>query len=87
MGGFAKNSEESYRFGIYEDVKTKDTTGAGDSFGSGFLAAFASGRSFRNSLIFGAANSTSVVQQIGAKKGILTGREKLHEMPIQKVKN
>ena len=33
MGGIATNGKESYRFGIYEDAKVKDTTGAGDAFG------------------------------------------------------
>lgn len=84
MGGLAINSDESIRFGIYEDVKVKDTTGAGDAFGSGFLAALASGKSFKNSILFGSANSTSVIQKVGAKKGILTGKEKLHQMPMQK---
>ena len=85
MGAIATNGEETYRFGIYEDVKVKDTTGAGDSFGSGFLAHFADGNSFKKSLIFGAANSTSVISKLGAKKGILDGSEDLHPMPIQKV--
>ena len=86
MGGIAANGTETYRFGIYGDVKVKDATGAGDAFGSGFLAAIASGKSFRQALIFAAANSTSVVSKLGANKGILTGREKLHPMPIQEVK-
>ncbi len=85
MGGIASNGEESYRFGIYEDVKLKDTTGAGDALGSGFLAHFAAGKSFKSSLIFASANSTAVVTKLGANKGILTGREKLHPMPIQKI--
>ena len=85
MGAIATNHEETYRFGIYEDVKIKDTTGAGDAFGSGFLAHYAAGYSFRQSLIFGAANSTSVVQKLGAKAGILTGQESLHPMPIQRL--
>ena len=76
---------ETYRFGIYEDLPVVDTTGAGDSFGSGFLAHLAAGHSFRESLIFGSANSTSVVNQLGAKRGILYGTEKLHPMPIQKL--
>lgn len=87
MGGIAGNREtsENYRFGIYEDVKMKDATGAGDAFGSGFLASFANGKSFRSSLIFAAANATSVVSKIGANRGILTGQEVLHPMPIQKL--
>ncbi len=83
MGGIATNGEKTYRFGIYEDVKIKDTTGAGDAFGSGFLAALSSGKSFRESLIFASANSTSVVQQRGAKNGIITLSASLHPMPIQ----
>lgn len=83
MGAIATNGKETYRFGIYEDVTVKDTTGAGDSFGSGFLAHLASGKSFKESLIFGAANSTSVVSKLGAKVGILDGETDLHPMPIQ----
>lgn len=86
MGAIATNGEESYRLGVYEHSKVKDTTGAGDAFGSGFLAHLAAGHSFRSSLIFAAANSASVVRQFGAKRGILTGRESLHPMPIQKIK-
>ncbi len=85
MGGIASNGKETYRFGVYEDIKIKDATGAGDAFGSGFLAHFAAHKSFRDSLIFGAANSTSVISRIGANKGILTGDETLHLMPIQKI--
>ena len=87
MGGIAGNREtgEIYRFGLYQDTKVKDATGAGDAFGSGFLASFINGKSFRRSLIFASANSTSVVQKIGANRGILTGKEELHLMPIQKL--
>lgn len=87
MGGIAscRESGETYRFGIYEDVKMRDATGAGDAFGSGFLAAYASGKSFRRSLVFASANSTAVVTKIGANAGVLTGNEELHPMPIQKI--
>ena len=84
-GAVATNGKESYRLGVYEDIPVKDTTGAGDSFGSGFLAHLADGHSFRSSLIFAAANSTSVVSKFGAKTGLLTGKEELHQMPIQKI--
>ena len=86
MGGIARSEKTTYRFGIYEDVPVKDTTGAGDAFGSGFLAHLADGNSFRDSLVFASANSTAVVAHFSAKKGLLTGSEKLHEMPIQEVK-
>lgn len=86
MGGIATDGEKTYRFGIYEDAKIKDTTGAGDAFGSGFLAAYANGDSFRTSLIFASANSTSVVQHRGAKNGLLSRDVSLHPMPIQLIK-
>lgn len=87
MGGCAKNreTEESYRFGIYEDRKIKDATGAGDAFGSGFLATYAAGKSFRQSLVFASANSTGVVSQIGSSTGALHEMTDLHPMPIQKI--
>ena len=82
----APASSKTYRFGIYEDVKIKDTTGAGDAFGSGFLASLAAGDSFRTALIFASANSTSVVQRRGAKSGLLGRDVELHPMPIQLIK-
>lgn len=85
MGGIASDRINTYRFGIYEDVKVKDTTGAGDAFGAGFLAHFAAGKPFRNSIIFASANATSVVSKIGANTGTLKGNETLHPMPIQKI--
>ena len=85
MGGIASNRVETYRFGIYEDLKVKDVTGAGDAFGAGFLAHLTAGKSFRTSLIFASANATSVVSKIGANAGVLKGNEPLHPMPIQKI--
>ncbi len=85
MGGIAGNGEEVYRFGIYEDVRVKDATGAGDAFGSGFLAAMASGKSFRQALTFASANATAVVASVGANKGVLCGGS-LHPMVMQKVR-
>ena len=63
----------------------KDATGAGDAFGSGFLASIAAGKSFRQALIFASANSTAVVSKLGANRGILTNDTVLHPMPIQKL--
>lgn len=68
--------------GMYEDVPVLDRTGAGDAFGSGFLSQFAQGKSLKDSIIFASANSTSVVQFIGAKEGILHTGVQLHDMPL-----
>ena len=86
QGAIATDQIEVYRVGIYEDTRVKDSTGAGDAFGSGFLAAYANGKSFKDSLIFASANSTSVVQKIGSKAGIINQNTKLHSMPIQEIR-
>lgn len=85
MGALATNSEETYRLGVYEQKILRDRTGAGDAFGSGFLAKWADGGSFEESLRFAAANASKVTQHYGAKAGIITSDESLHPMPIQKI--
>jgi ribokinase len=84
-GAVAFSEGCAYRIGLYEDPPAKDSTGAGDAFGSGFLAAYAAGKSFKDSLVFAAANSTSVIQYIGSKTGILTNHTKLHNMPMEEI--
>lgn len=69
--------------GMYEDVPVVDRTGAGDAFGSGFLSQWSRGSTLEEAIIFGSANSTSVVAQIGAKAGILHEGTQLHDMPVQ----
>jgi len=86
QGAIATDGKEVYRAGLYEDVKIKDSTGAGDAFGSGFLAAYADGKTFKDSLVFASANSTSVVQHVGSKDGILSKNTKLHNMPIEEIR-
>ena len=49
-----------------------DETGAGDSFGSAFVAALFHGLSLSDSLSWGIKNSASVVSALGAKPGLLT---------------
>jgi sugar/nucleoside kinase (ribokinase family) len=68
--------------GMYDDVPVVDRTGAGDAFGSGFISYYAQGKSLKDSIVFGSANSTSVVAKIGAKAGILDATTQLHAMPL-----
>jgi len=63
-----------YQAGVYQKVKVVDRTGAGDAFGSGFVAAIAQGAGIADALTLGSANATGVVQKHGAKEGILTTR-------------
>ena len=85
MGAIATDGQETYRLGVYEQKHLRDAAGAGDAFGSGFLAALADGEDFSDALQYAAANASSVTQRYGAEAGILTGDEKLHQMPIQKI--
>lgn len=62
----------------YPDPKPPiDRTGAGDAFSSTFTAALASGESIETALKWAPINSMSVVQEIGAQKGLLTKQELL----------
>lgn len=81
-GVVATDSKAIVEAGMYEDVPVVDRTGAGDAFGSGFLSAYAQGKSLKESIIFASANSTSVVQFVGAKEGILHKGVALHDMPL-----
>ena len=81
-GVVATDSKTIVEAGMYEDVPVIDRTGAGDAFGSGFLSAYAQGKSLKDSIIFASANSTSVVQFVGAKEGILHQGVQLHDMPL-----
>ncbi len=52
-------------------------TGAGDAFGSGSLSALIHGKTLEEALIWGTANSASVIGYMGPQKGLL----KVEEMP------
>lgn len=82
-GVVASDGKTIVKAGMYEDVKVVDRTGAGDAFASGFLSQWVQGKSLADSIVFGSANSTSVVTQIGAKAGILQKNVKLHNMPLE----
>lgn len=61
----------------YEGIKTTmvDSTGAGDAFGSGFVAALMSDQDVRGAIEWGRKQAANVVKFIGAKKGLLTLEE------------
>lgn len=82
-GSWASDGTTIYYHGMYEDVEVVDRTGAGDAFGSGFVAQIAAGQSLSDGLVFGSANSTSVVQYVGAKAGILRQDVTLKDSPVK----
>lgn len=81
-GVCASDGKTIVQAGMYEDVPVIDRTGAGDAFASGFLSQWLLGKSLKESIVFASANSTSVVSQIGAKKGILHAGVSLHDMEV-----
>ena len=84
-GVWAASDGKIIRAGMYEDVPSIDRTGAGDAFGSGFVSQWVQGTDIKESILFASANSTSVIQYMGAKKGILYKNAKLHSMPMQEI--
>ncbi len=78
-GAYLYCNGELWYIPIYPDVTPPlQRTGAGDAFSSTFVVALALGKSPLEAFSWGPINSMSVVQQIGAQKGLLT-REKLEE--------
>lgn len=60
--------------------KVVDTTGAGDSFVSGFLYGIMKGMKLEQALRFGTAMSAVCIQTIGASKGVIAEREGLKRL-------
>jgi ribokinase len=77
-GAYARSADGQYFFvPMYPDERAPfERTGAGDAFASSVTAALALGKAFEEALLWGPVNSMSVVQDVGAQKGLLT-REKL----------
>ncbi|HDO23715.1 MAG TPA: carbohydrate kinase family protein [bacterium] len=75
-GAFVYDGKEFWQMPIYPDPKPPiDRTGAGDSFSSTFTSALALGMDIPEALRWGPINSMSVVQQIGARAGLLSRKE------------
>ena len=78
-GAHAYDGKSFYFQKPYPDPKEPlERTGAGDAFSSTVVAALALGKTLPEALQWGAINSMSVVQEIGAQKGLLS-REKIEE--------
>lgn len=81
-GSYAAVAGRLYQAGMYQKVRAVDRTGAGDAFGSGFVAALAKGQGIEDAITLASANATSVVAQVGAKPGILK-TQRLRRMKIK----
>lgn len=66
-------SDETFSVAMFPDPKPPvDRTGAGDAFSSTLVSALALGKPLSEALLWGPVNSMSVVQYVGAQKGLLS---------------
>lgn len=79
LGAYAYEGDKMWQMPIYPDPKPPfERTGAGDAFSSTFTVALALGLPVTDALRWGPVNSMSVVQEVGAQKGLLS-REQLED--------
>lgn len=78
-GAYVFNGESMWFMPPFDPLKEAvERTGAGDAFASTVTSALAAGLSLEEALRWGPVNAGSVVQYVGAQKGLLS-REKLEE--------
>lgn len=78
-GAYAYDGNEFLFVPPYPEQKLAfERTGAGDAFASTTVAALILGKPLSEALLWGSVNSMSVVQQVGAQKGLLS-REQLEK--------
>src|SRR3989338_8606759 len=75
-GAYFFDGQETLFMPPYPDPKPPyERTGAGDAYTSTFVAILASGKSPKEALRAAGVNSMSVVQKIGAQRGLLSQKE------------
>ncbi len=75
-GAYSYDGVEALFMRPYPDPKPPlERTGAGDAFSATFTVALALGMSIRDALKWAPINPMSVVQQVGAREGLLTRKE------------
>jgi len=75
-GAHADDGKNIFVVPVYPDPKPPlERTGAGDAFSSTVTSAVALGKPLEEALLWGPINSMSVVQDIGAQKGLLSRKD------------
>jgi sugar/nucleoside kinase (ribokinase family) len=82
-GAIACQDNMKYKVGIHK-TKVVDRTGAGDSFGSGFVSSIISGNDIKKALELASANATGCLQEWGAKNGLLKKKDKFKRIKVEK---
>lgn len=67
-------------------IRIVDRTGAGDSFGSGFVSELARKKDVEHAIQLGIANTNSCLRELGAKNGLLVKSAKFKNVKIKKKK-
>jgi len=88
-GSYTWNGEFWLHAGVFKNAPRRETTGAGDSFGSGLVSGLMRNLPLEDCLYLATGNAGSVVGQVGGKKGILKKGEVTEwmkgKLPIQKL--
>lgn len=80
-GSWISDNKNIYYANVFKGFEILDETGAGDAFGSGFVAGLIHKRKSHHlenieyAIRLGSANAASVVQKIGAQEGVLTKKQ------------
>ncbi len=75
-GAYVYSKGEFYSLPPYDKTaKTVDKTGAGDAYAAAFFASILHGNNVQEAMKWGAVNSNSVMQKVGAQAGLLTPDE------------
>ncbi len=79
-GSYAMDeNHNAYQLGVIP-CEIVEKTGAGDAYSSGFISAILNGEDVREAMRWGALNSSAVIGEIGAEKGLLTKDEMLEKL-------
>lgn len=81
-GSYVSDGKQIWFLDIF-DGPVVERTGTGDAYGSGFLSAIIKGQDIPTAMLWGNANSTSKVQYIGAREGLLQEDGILHMIEEQ----
>ena len=73
-GAFAFDGEKYLKVGVLP-IDAYERTGAGDAFGSGFLASYIKDNDLNKALLSGTVNSASVIGYTGSQRGLLRETE------------
>ncbi len=83
-GSLVSDGKNIYSAGILP-VKVLDRTGAGDSFGAGFVSGLIKTGDIEYSIQLATANSASCLKEVGAKKGLLREGDNFKKVKVEKL--